>query len=235
MKNGRDVGDSTLMLNCKFSLFKSDHSSMSHERLLAHMHTKRKVRACLLATLALFVMPKGFSQAIPTAVKNVPLSFFGGVSGVYTGLSGGKNLSITAGADLRLRDVFGLAPSIELRGTYPMVRGNVVGQKNVLAGLRVDRTFGRITPYGNILFGLGQMTYDPLRANPSATFAYAYSSSNVYSPGAGVEFEVTPAWGIKADGQFQRYSTPVNESGHIYAKSLTLGVVYHLFGGSGPR
>jgi opacity protein-like surface antigen len=235
MSGDRVVGATTSVRDCKLSFLKSGRSFMAEKRMLGHINKERRVRAFLPVLLALLAVPLAFSQAQPTAVKNVPLSFFGGVTGVYTGLSGGKNLSITAGTDLRLRDIFGLAPSVEVRGTYPVDRGQVASQKNILAGFRVGRSFGSFTPYGDVLFGLGQLNYSSLQPNPSNTFAYSYSSSNVYSAGAGVDFDVTPSWGIKADGQFQRYSTPVTESGHIYIKSLTLGVVYHLFGGSGPR
>ncbi|AFL87980.1 hypothetical protein Terro_1677 [Terriglobus roseus DSM 18391] len=208
---------------------------MTQRRMQKRTNRKRRLSMLLPGLLALIPFQQALGQADPAAVKKIPLSFFAGGSGIYTGLLGSKNLSITAGADLRLRDVFGLAPSVEIRGSYPIVRGNVVSEKNILAGLRVDRSFGRFTPYGNILFGLGQLSYDPLRPNPAGTFAYAYSSSNVISPGAGVDFEMTPTWGIKVDGQFQRYSVPVTDSHHIYAKSVTVGIVYHLFSGSGPR
>lgn len=170
-------------------------------------------------------------QADAAAVRKIPVSAFVGGTGNWTGLIGGKNLGVTAGLDIGFHGFWGIQPSFEARGTYPVVKGNISNQKNVLIGFRFDKNFNRFTPYVDVLYGLGKIVYSPARANPEQTFAYTSSSSNVFSPGVGFEYRVVGPFSLKADAQIQRYSTPVTESGHIYAKPVTIGITYQLFTG----
>ena len=72
-----------------------------------------------------------YSQATATATAPLHFSAFGGVTGDFTGIGLAKNLSVTAGVDAGFRSVFGLFPSLEVRGTYPVDKGHVDAQKNV--------------------------------------------------------------------------------------------------------
>jgi hypothetical protein len=175
-----------------------------------------------------FLPGRAGAQAAPTAVRALDLSVFGGGSGVYTGLSGGKNLSITAGVDLTVRAFFGLRPSVEVRGTDSVDDNGINNVKNVVGGLKVAKEFRRIYAYGDILFGRGAINYIGGALNPSDTVEYLENPTNVLSPGGGVDLNVTQHFGLKADAQYQRYNTPVTTSGTLYAKVLTLGMVYHL-------
>lgn len=167
------------------------------------------------------------AQAIPTASQGNRLSAFGGVTGTYTGLEGGKNAGITAGIDLSFPAYHRYLPIFEVRGTYPVDKGTIDGQKNILFGLKVERQFGRFHPYGDFLFGRGEIDYGAGGfPNYAGTITYQQSVTNVISPGVGVDFDVARQFAIKVDGQFQRYSTPVTASGHIYSKPVTIGVVY---------
>ena len=82
----------------------------------------------LALLLAPFFLPNiaAAQSAKPTADQNIQLSVFGAASGDYTGLSGGRNLSITAGIDLALAPWYGMRPALELRGTYPIEKGTIV-------------------------------------------------------------------------------------------------------------
>jgi len=152
---------------------------------------------------------------------------FGGVTGTYTGLSGGRNLGITAGADLGFGIHYGVLPQLEVRGTIPMDSGNLVGEKNFLAGLKVEKIYGRYHPYVNLLFGRGELNYHaPGYLDPTATVLYQRTNSNVWSPGGGVDIDVTRSIAFKADFQYQRYDTPVTTSGTVYSKAITFGAVY---------
>jgi hypothetical protein len=162
-------------------------------------------------------------------------SFFAGGSVSTTGIQDVKNYGITAGVDLRLKQHFGLRPAIEVRGFYPFGSDTVVNHRDVLAGVRIEKAFGRFLPYGDFLFGRSSLHYNPYLPNPDGTFAYTRSSSNVYSPGGGVEYSLSPKFALKGDAQFQRFSTPVTDTGHAYATTVTIGVTYHLFGGEAPR
>ena len=195
---------------------------------------RQSIRLTLYLLLVVGSYP-AFSQATPTASRALQVSAFGGLSGVYTGLNGGRNLSITAGADLGFQSRYSLYPSIELRGTYPISNGHIDSQKNVLGGLRVAKIYGRFSPYADILAGLGQIHYDPLYPNLTRTFAYSYSSSTVISPGGGLNYRLNDRFGVKIDAQYQRYSTPVTASGHLYATPITVGVIYRFFGDATPR
>ena len=184
--------------------------------------------AFLLLTLTLCGLGLGRAQVGPTATQALALSAFGGATGDYTGLGGGRNLSITAGADLefRTRQLFGLQPAAEVRGTYPVNSGQVDGQKNILGGVRESWHYGRLRPYGDILVGAGRLTYVHGLPDPSNRFLYLQSNSFVISPGGGAELRLTDRFALRGDVQLQRYSSPVSVSGHIYAKPITFAIVY---------
>jgi hypothetical protein len=181
----------------------------------------------VLAVMALTVAG-GHAQVAPAATQPLAVSAFGGVNGALTGLHGGHNIGIMAGADLDFRShqFFSLQPALEVRGTYPVEFGHFVGEKNVLGGLRESGIYGRLRPYGDLLFGLGRLAYVHGAPNPKGTFLYLHSSSFVIAPAAGAELRITDRFALKADFQFARYSTPVNSSGNLFAETLTAGVVY---------
>ncbi len=175
-----------------------------------------------------------WGQAAPTATAGLQLSAFAGATGDYTGIGLGKNLSITAGVDATLRPFFGLFPGVEVRGTYPMDKGDVAGQKNVLGGLVVGRHLGWIQPYGDILVGRGEIDFVTPYPNPSDTEVYVQTASTVISPGAGANLFFSSHFALKADFQFQHYDSPVTTSGSVYSKAFTVGLTYRLpFGGLG--
>ena len=158
-------------------------------------------------TLALLLAPFFLSSiasaqsANPTADQDIQLTAFGAASGDYTGLSGGRNLSVTAGIDLALAPWHGTRPTLELRGTYPIDKGTIVAQKDVLGGLRLDFLLGRrVHPYGDFLFGRGQMDY----MSPGYTYHLA----------------------IKVDGQYQQWGSVPTASGKLHSTVGTIGLVY---------
>jgi hypothetical protein len=188
-------------------------------------------RSRVVLTLAMllaitFWTGSGSAQvALPTASRALQLSTFGGVSGVYTGLAGGRNLSVTAGADLSFLLYHRLRPSVEVRGTYPMDHGLIDSQKSILGGAKVEFLLNRrLHPYGDILVGRGQMNYrSGYLFNNSV---YLLTTTNVISPGAGFDYDVSDNLAIKVDGQFQHWGYAPTPSGSIYSKVGTVGVVY---------
>ena len=165
------------------------------------------------------------AQALPTAAQPLQLSAFGGVSGVFTGFGGGKNFSITAGADLGLPVWHGLRPVVEVRGTYPMDRGLVVAQKDALGGLRVNFLLGRrIHPYGDFLAGRGEMDYR-LGYRFGLT-VYEVTTTWIYSPGVGFDYDLTDRLSLKVDAQLQHWGAPPTTKGRIYTSVGTVGLVY---------
>lgn len=187
--------------------------------------------------LALIAIPVIYAnaQAAPTASQRFQLSAFGGATGTYTGLNSGKNLGITAGIDLGFRPFFSVHPSFELRGSYPLDKGSIDSQKNILAGLKTAKTFGRFHPYADILFGRGEIDYSRGFPDPSRTFNYVKTTSNVISPGIGLDFACNDHLAFKVDAQLQRWSTPVTVSDRLYSKPITLGIVYRFDFNHHPR
>ncbi len=149
------------------------------------------------------------------------------MTGTYTGLSGGKNLGITAGIDMSLKPFHLFYPSAEVRGTYPIDDGKVDSQENILFGPRIERYYGNFRPYVDFLYGRAKIDYqNGGYPNPAGTLLYLDSVSNVYSFGGGLDYTLTDHFAFKIDGQFQHLSVPVTSSGTIYSKPLTIGVVY---------
>ena len=165
------------------------------------------------------------AQAAPTAVQGLELTAFGAGTGTYTNLEGGRNLAITAGADLAFKSYYHFRPAAEIRGTYPIHNGTIDSQRNFLAGLRVEYPYGRLHPYVDFLIGRGEIDYQRggfLVGN----FLFLKSISTVYSPGVGLDFEVTPHWSGKADFQYQSWNIPF-PPGTLNPKVISLGAVYH--------
>lgn len=191
-------------------------------------------RLALVFTLFAFAVPAVTSaQSAPTASRSFVPSAFAGFTGTYTGLESSRNLAITAGADLGFRSFFGLLPSVEVRGTYPLVSGQVVGEKSILGGLRVQKRYRHVRPYADILFGRGELDYQSGGfIVPAQNFRYIQSTSNVISPGVGVEVDATQHFALLLDGQFQHWNIPFSTGsdpavpGSLYSKTGTIGVVY---------
>ncbi len=161
--------------------------------------------AVLLVALA--AAPRMGAQAVPTATQGLELSAFGGVAGRYTNLLGGKNLGITAGADLAFPAYRGFRPVAELRGSYPVHGGTIDRQRELLGGLRVERLYRNYHPYVDFLAGRGQIDYQR-GGFAYGPFIYLSSTTAVYSGGVGVDVDVTRHWSARVDFQVQHWGTP---------------------------
>jgi hypothetical protein len=195
--------------------------------------------ALSLVTLALSAslsVSRACAQALPTAAVPIRITAFGGFSGNFTGLALSKNADITAGADVEIRPFFTLYPALEVRGMYP-VAGTIDRQRNILGGLRLAREAYGFHPYGDILFGRGQINYgNGGYPNPSGTLYYTETVGNVISFGGGVEHGFIGPFALKGDFQIQRYAdTPVTPSNSIASKVFTAAVVYRFGFGHFPR
>ena len=173
------------------------------------------------------------AQSLPTASRGFVPSAFAGITGTYTGLLGGRNLGVTAGLDLGFKPFFGLLPSIEVRGTYPVDNGSIAGEEHVEGGLRLQKRYGRLRPYADFLFGRGELNYQSGGiAVPMQAFRYLQTTSNVISPGLGVEVDASTHFAVLFDGQFQLWNVPFDPSGstpnagHLFSFPGTIGVVY---------
>jgi len=166
------------------------------------------------------------AQAAPAGTQKLQLSAFAAATGTFTGLEGGKNLAITAGADITFLGFRQFRPSFEARGTFPIDKGQISSQKNFLLGPKVEYPLGKFHPYVDFLFGRGQIDYHAPGFILGNTL-YIDSNTFIYSPGVGVDYNLTHNLALKADAQFQHWNTPVVSSGAIHPTALTLGVVYN--------
>ncbi len=189
----------------------------------------------LLAFASLFALVpfRSHAQDVPAAIARIQLYGWAGVGANYSGVQLAKNGDAEAGLDLEVRAFHGLYPAAEVRGLIPIAKGNVVAEKNLLGGLRLGRHVRNFAPYGDVLFGRGELNYlDGGQLTPDGTFDVLSNTSNVLSFGGGTDWFFTNHLALKGDFQFQRYATPITTSGELYSKVFTLGVVYRLgFGG----
>jgi opacity protein-like surface antigen len=185
------------------------------------------IRRTVSLLLLVFAALPAFSQSHSTDYRALELYAFGGLNETATGLPNSTNMGITAGVDLGYGVHYGILPQLEVRGTFPMSDGTVAAEKNFLGGLKIEKIYGRYHPYANFLVGRGQIDYQGAGyLDPSGTVLYQRTNSNVWSPGGGIDFDVTQSFAVKADFQYQHYDTPVTTSGSLYAKAFTIGVVY---------
>lgn len=179
------------------------------------------------AILAAAATPFTQGQSPASATTEAALSAFGAATGTRTGLGGGENIGITAGADLSVGRFPFANVSVEIRGTYPFYKGETDAYKDLLGGLKFTRVYGRYRPYADVLFGRAQIDYENGGyPNPAYTYLYQKSPSNLLSAGGGVDYDLSNTWALKADLQWQLYSSPVAVSGHLNAAALSLGAVY---------
>jgi opacity protein-like surface antigen len=167
----------------------------------------------------------GHAQVPSTASQQLQLSAFAGGTGTFTNLDGGKNVDITAGADLTYLGLRFVRPSLEVRGSYPVDKGTISSQKSFLGGLKVEHAFGRLHPYVDFLIGRGEIDYGQ-GGYPVGDILYISSTSTVYSPGGGLDYNFTRQIDLKADLQYQHWDAPVVSSGVIHPVAVTLGAVY---------
>jgi len=186
----------------------------------------RRTAQAIYVLIVMLMAGRAFAQAAPAVTHGPDISVFSGMTGLLTGLSSAKNLGTTAGVDIGLPYLFDFHPSLEGRATYSFYNGQVDRQKNALGGFKASRRLGRFSPYGDLLFGRGEMYYRKGYPSLSHSFLYLRTTSWVVSPGFGAAYEVSRGLSVKADIQFENYGTPVTESGHIWAVPLTLGFAY---------
>jgi hypothetical protein len=187
--------------------------------------TQALVRLALLVTICILAHI-AHAQAVPAGTQKLQLSAFAGATGTFTNFEGGKNLGITAGADLTFLTFRQFRPSFEARGTYPIDKGHISSQKNFLLGPKVEYPIGQFHPYVDFLIGRGEIDYhDPGFIFGSTLFIS--TNTVVYSPGVGLDYNLTHNLAIKADAQFQFWNTPATASGSIHPTALTVGAVYN--------
>lgn len=190
---------------------------------------------------AMIPAASSWGQADAGATRPLQLSAFGAATGTYTGYDGGQNISITAGGDLGLGNLtyHGLLPSVEIRGSYPIYDGHLNAYKYFVGGVKIERSipFHQFHPYGDILFGRAEITYNPPgRLNPAGTILYQQTNSSIFAGGLGFDYDLKSWLAFKAEMSFQDYDTPVTTSGSALGTAVTFGAVYRFgYGNDVPQ
>ena len=189
--------------------------------------------ALFLATSFFLLSPLNLSaQANPAAAKIGDISTFVAVSRIWPDY-GGANNGFTFGADythyiLRLPVV----PSLEFR--VKKSSGQAVDETTVGGGIRVERTIKNYRPYATFLVSKGTIHYNfsnPYTPHPTGQ-PYTQDGSIVYSPGLGLDYDLTYNWAVRADYQFESWT--LGNTLPLTPRALTIGVLYRvLFHGSG--
>ena len=163
------------------------------------------------------------AQAQSTAVKRLGLSVFGAVTaldpkyGITT-----RELGYTAGGDLtyhlRLLDI-----SFEAR--YTSATGFSADESTYGGGFKFERAFGRFHPYLDLLAESGKVKFDhpEIYGDPS----YTHDNSFVYDLGAGVDYDLTRSFALKAEVQGQRWQIGA-ERPAFNPYNGSVGVVYRI-------
>ena len=104
------------------------------------------------------------------------------------------------GADFRLgRFAFG-QPALGFRYTYSS--GNFAKETTYMFGPELHYEFGKFRPYGNIMFGKGDITY-PTKFE---------DDSIVYQFGGGVDYHLSHRWSVRlVDFQYQFWNLGTHE------------------------
>jgi hypothetical protein len=191
-------------------------------------------RGLLLGAMLAMAGARGaLAQADFTATRALSFSTFVAGAERVTGIAGAQNTDVAAGFDMTFLPRRGLAPALELRGSIPVMKGDVASEEEFLGGLRLGKRLGhgsgRAQVYGNALVGRGQLHYFGAGLQvPGQYVFYTESHSTVFSPGGGLEVDPGGGFGLKLDVQYERYATPVTASGGAWATVASVGVVYRL-------
>ena len=169
---------------------------------------------CVLACAS-----QSHAQASVTASRSLGLAAFAGATGVHPEFNRSPvNYGFLIGGDAT-RSFRLASPSLELR--FNDASGATVSQKSFLAGIKVEHEFAdRFHPYLDVLVGTGSTNFtDP--GDP----AYTHDTSLVLDGGAGLDFDLTKNFAIKADFQVQRWRLG-QEQPAFSPELVSVGLVY---------
>ena len=163
---------------------------------------------CTMNSLLFFLCARAAGQSTPAASRVVVPSAYVALSDTSTGLAEGRNLDISAGL-VFAHPVHHLLTALELRGTYPIINGSVVGEKHFEAGMRVQSQFQRFSPYVDVLIGRGELSFQgagyPI---PAQKVIVLESFTTLYSAGFGFETGTAKPYGVVVDFQAQSAEVP---------------------------
>ncbi len=174
------------------------------------------------AALALLaVVPRANAQAEVTAARAYGLSAFAGAEGVHPEfMNSSNNVGFFVGGDLT-RYFRVISPSFEVR--FNDASGTTVSQRSFLVGLKGEHAMGpglRFHPYLVGLVGAGA-THFVYPGQPD----YTHDNSLVLDLGAGLDFDLSRSFQVKADFHIQHWH--LGEETSVFSpEMLSVGLVY---------
>jgi hypothetical protein len=167
------------------------------------------------------------AQALPAAARTGELSAFATYSRVTTDY-GYPNKGGTTFGLLYVREVrWFLTPSIEFR-VKATFDGRTVDEHTWGGGIRFERRIRDFRPYGNFFISSGTIHYNfsnPYNPHPTAT-PYTWDNSIVYSPGFGVDYNLSRYWGARFDYQFEFWN--LGNSQTLTPQAMSFGILYRI-------
>ena len=186
----------------------------------------------MLSGVLLLIVPEPAAHAqfaAPSASKRLGLSAFGGVAVVSPSYQSNTdteglntNTGLTVGGDLT-RGLRWVQPSLEVR--YDWSTGNTVLEKTLSGGLKVEKAFGRLHPYGDLLLGYGIIDFQHPAIFP--TGPYTHDNSFVYQGGGGLDLDLSPRFALKLDAQAQSWRLG-SEANRLTPVLGTAGILYRI-------
>jgi opacity protein-like surface antigen len=175
------------------------------------------VTSTLLLGVALAATPAASAQAYVTGERGAAITPFVQTTLVTPDYGTSNNLGYTAGLDYThfIRSI--VQPSLEFRFTN--ANGTNVNERTYAGGLKLQTAFHGIHPYGTLLIGHGNITFN----HPNG--GYYGDNSLVYSLGGGAEFNVTQQWKLRLDYTHQDWNTGVDT---FTPTSIGVGIAYSL-------
>ncbi len=115
-------------------------------------------------------------------------------------------------------------PALDVR--YTSVSGPTANQSSLAGGLKLQRNFGPLRPYGDVEVGTGTIAFiDPTR-NPDGSW-YRRDNSVITAVGGGVEVRLARWIDVKADAQYQYWK--LGHDQHYLTPFITsIGIAYRI-------
>jgi hypothetical protein len=142
------------------------------------------------------------AQEIPTRTQSASLQAFGLFSYVEPHYDSATNMGGSFGADLNLRPLYLLQPSLELRATF--APGADASETTYNFGPRLEVDLGRLRPYVTLMIGTGSINFTHPIVYP--TGPYAHDSSIVYSGTVGADYMITRQVALRGDVMLQSWN-----------------------------
>jgi hypothetical protein len=197
-------------------------------RALGYGSLMRAAMFMAVACATLVLSSQSFAQQnAPQGTREGEFSVFGGYTHALPDYGPFGDNGGTVGADFTRYFHRLFAPSVEARFNFNS--GKTINETNSLIGLRLQADMKRFHPYGDVLIGAGHLTFKtPIPPT------YVHDTAFAKSYGAGVNFDVSRYFQLKADYQFEQLNfgkstLVVNNSDFTLTPSyFTAGVVYRL-------